>query len=87
MGLLSIGLGRFLGWRGRDLHEFGIAALIHDVGKLYTPLEILNQPGRLTPQEWVVMKKQSASAGLSAVPGLPTKPQGPGPKLPMVGVR
>ena len=33
VGLLSICLGRFLGWRGRDLHEFGIAALIHDVGK------------------------------------------------------
>jgi HD-GYP domain-containing protein (c-di-GMP phosphodiesterase class II) len=57
VGLLSICLGRFLGWRGRDLHEFGIAALIHDVGKLYTPLEILNKPGRLTPQEWVVMKR------------------------------
>jgi HD-GYP domain-containing protein (c-di-GMP phosphodiesterase class II) len=57
VGLLSICLGRFLGWRGRDLHEFGIAALIHDVGKLYTPLEILNKPSRLTPQEWVVMKK------------------------------
>lgn len=57
VGLLSICLGRYLGWRGRDLHEFGIAALIHDVGKLYTPLEILNKPGRLTPQEWVVMKR------------------------------
>jgi HD-GYP domain-containing protein (c-di-GMP phosphodiesterase class II) len=57
VGLLSICLGRFIGWRGRDLHEFGTAALIHDVGKLYTPLEILNKPGRLTPQEWVVMKR------------------------------
>lgn len=57
VGLLSICLARHLGWRGRDLHEFGVAALIHDVGKLYTPLEILNKPGRLTPQEWIVMKK------------------------------
>ena len=57
VGLLSICLGRFIGWRGRELHEFGIAALIHDVGKLYTPLEILNKPSRLTPQEWVVMKR------------------------------
>ena len=57
VGLLSICLARHVGWRGRDLQEFGIAALIHDVGKLYTPLEILNKPGRLTPQEWVVMKR------------------------------
>lgn len=57
VGLLSICLARHVGWRGRDLHEFGVAALIHDVGKLYTPLEVLNKPGRLTPQEWIVMKR------------------------------
>lgn len=57
VGLLSICLARHVGWSGRDLHEFGVAALIHDVGKLYTPLEVLNKPGRLTPQEWIVMKR------------------------------
>ncbi len=57
VGLLSICLARYLGWKGRDLEEFGIAALIHDVGKLYTPLEVLNKPGRLTPPEWIVMKR------------------------------
>jgi HD-GYP domain-containing protein (c-di-GMP phosphodiesterase class II) len=57
VGLLSICLAQALGWRGRDLHEFGIAALIHDVGKLYTPVEVLNKPGRLSPQEWIVMKR------------------------------
>lgn len=57
VGLLSICLARHVGWRGRDLHEFGVAALIHDVGKLYTPLEVLNKPSRLGPQEWVVMKR------------------------------
>lgn len=57
VGLLSICLARHIGWSGRDLFEFGIAALIHDVGKLYTPLEVLNKPGRLSPPEWVVMKR------------------------------
>jgi len=57
VGLLSIALARAIGWTGRDLQEFGMAALIHDVGKLYTPLEVLNKPGRFTPQEWVVMKR------------------------------
>ena len=57
VGLLSICLARYIGWKGVDLHEFGIAALIHDVGKLYTPLEVLNKPGRLSPAEWIVMKR------------------------------
>jgi putative nucleotidyltransferase with HDIG domain len=57
VGLLSIALARAIGWSGTDLQEFGMAALIHDVGKLYTPLEVLNKPGRFTPQEWVIMKR------------------------------
>ncbi len=57
VGLLSIALARAIGWTGVDLSEFGVAALIHDVGKLYTPLDVLNKPGRFTPQEWVVMKR------------------------------
>ncbi len=57
VGLLSIALARAIGWKGTDLHEFGVAALIHDIGKIYTPLEVLNKPGRFTPAEWVIMKK------------------------------
>ena len=57
VGLLSIALARAIGWKGSDLTEFGVAALIHDIGKLYTPLEVLNKPGRFTPQEWVIMKR------------------------------
>ncbi len=57
VGLLSICIARALGWKGQDLHDFGVAALIHDVGKLYTPIDVLNKPGRFTPQEWLVMKR------------------------------
>jgi putative nucleotidyltransferase with HDIG domain len=60
VGLLSIALARAIGWKGRDLEEFGVAALIHDIGKLYTPLEVLNKPGRFTPVEWSIMKKHPA---------------------------
>lgn len=60
VGLLSIALARAIGWKGRDLEEFGVAALIHDIGKLYTPLEVLNKPGRFTPVEWTIMKKHPA---------------------------
>ena len=42
---------------GRKLHKEKLltAALLHDIGKLNVPLDILNKPGRLTEEEWLVM--------------------------------
>ncbi|MFN8582622.1 MAG: diguanylate cyclase [Gemmatimonadaceae bacterium] len=39
------------------LFWFRIGALLHDVGKLIIPPEILNKPGRLTPEEWTLVKQ------------------------------
>jgi len=39
------------------LKEAGMGALLHDVGKSKVPLEILNKPGKLTEDEWSIMKK------------------------------
>ncbi|MBK3395968.1 MULTISPECIES: HD domain-containing phosphohydrolase [Methylobacterium] len=49
-----------LGFRHEDQLRFVRAALIHDVGKARIPLEILNKPGRLTPDEMVVMRTHAA---------------------------
>jgi HD-GYP domain-containing protein (c-di-GMP phosphodiesterase class II) len=37
--------------------QLGVGALLHDLGKTFIPAEILNKPGKLTDQEWEVMKK------------------------------
>lgn len=42
---------------GRDLLWFRMGALLHDVGKIVVPNEILNKPGRLTPDERAVMER------------------------------
>ena len=43
----------------QDVYNIGIAGLLHDMGKSRIPLNILNKPGRLTDEEFAVMKQHS----------------------------
>jgi putative nucleotidyltransferase with HDIG domain len=54
---LSMAMARSLGLEGPMLREFGFAALMHDIGKVHTPLEILNKPDQLTDEEFRIMKQ------------------------------
>jgi putative nucleotidyltransferase with HDIG domain len=54
---LAMAQARALNLEGPLLREFGFAALMHDIGKVNTPLEILNKPGKLTDNEFKVMKR------------------------------
>jgi putative nucleotidyltransferase with HDIG domain len=54
---LSMAQARALNIDGPLLREFGFAALMHDIGKVNTPLEVLNKPGKLTNDEFDVMKR------------------------------
>ncbi|MCR5215940.1 MAG: HD-GYP domain-containing protein [Lachnospiraceae bacterium] len=42
-----------------DIHDIGVAGLLHDIGKAQIPLEVLNKPGKLTDAEFDLMKKHS----------------------------
>ncbi|MEJ1993096.1 MAG: HD domain-containing protein, partial [Maritimibacter sp.] len=57
--ILALFFGRSLGLNIQQLNELGIGALLHDIGKLRVPLEILNKPTRLTEVEFEVMKKHA----------------------------
>jgi putative nucleotidyltransferase with HDIG domain len=48
---------RALNVEGTLLREFGFAALMHDIGKVNTPLEVLNKPDKLTREEFDIMKR------------------------------
>ena len=62
VGILAIAFGRFLGLKEADLELLGLCGMLHDVGKLKVPDEILNKPGRLSRIEYDIMK-QHASLG------------------------
>jgi HD-GYP domain-containing protein (c-di-GMP phosphodiesterase class II) len=51
-----IALGKQLGLTGTDLKEVGLAGLLHDVGKMMIPDDILNKPGKLTDEEFEIIK-------------------------------
>ena len=53
---LMIALGRELGLDEAMIREVGTAGLLHDIGKMAIPLEILNKPGKLTDSEFVAVR-------------------------------
>jgi putative nucleotidyltransferase with HDIG domain len=54
---LAMAQARSLNLEGALLREFGFAALMHDIGKVNTPLEVLNKPDKLTKEEFDIMKR------------------------------
>jgi len=58
---LMIALGRQLGLEGDALKEAGMAGLLHDIGKIMTPDEVLNKPGCLSDEEFEIMKAHPRS--------------------------
>ncbi len=44
-----------------SLFWFRIGALLHDVGKLMVPAEVLNKPGKLTEEEWALMRRHTTA--------------------------
>ena len=57
VGETAMRVGEQLNLAPRQLRDLGIAAMLHDVGKLQTPSEILNKPGRLDADEFEIMKR------------------------------
>jgi response regulator RpfG family c-di-GMP phosphodiesterase len=53
----TLAIARRLGLPERDLPDIGRGALMHDIGKIGVPDAILLKPARLTPEEWVEMRK------------------------------
>lgn len=73
--ILSMVLGRDLGLDSASSLELGVSAMLHDVGKVFVPGDIVRKPGRLTEQEWEHIRRHPtqgarALAGLHDLPAL-----------------
>jgi putative nucleotidyltransferase with HDIG domain len=57
VSVLTMALAEWLGLGPTDVRAFGVAGLLHDLGKVRIPKDVLTKPGKLTDEEWVIMRK------------------------------
>ncbi|HWK23538.1 MAG TPA: HD-GYP domain-containing protein [Ureibacillus sp.] len=57
--LYALAIAKEMRYSQSDIKTIGIGALLHDVGKMMTPAEILYKPGRLTDEEFEIMKEHA----------------------------
>jgi len=59
---MSVRIAKSMGIRDEEIYHIRLGALLHDIGKIGIPDSILLKPGKLTDEEWVVMKKHPVYA-------------------------
>lgn len=57
--ILATLLGTVMKYTETELKDLAVGAVLHDVGKVATPPEILNKPAALTPEEFAIMKQHT----------------------------
>jgi HD-GYP domain-containing protein (c-di-GMP phosphodiesterase class II) len=71
VAVISMGFGVALGLPHELLRELGLAGMLHDLGKIAIPVEVLRKPGLLDPEEWAVMRRHPVLGAdlLARLPG------------------
>jgi HD-GYP domain-containing protein (c-di-GMP phosphodiesterase class II) len=71
--VLNLAQSMALGIDGQLLNDIGVAAMLHDIGKLFIPEEILTKTGKLTDEEFTIMKQHPVKGArhLLETPGVP----------------
>ena len=59
---LALTLARAMGLRGKDLENAAQGGLLHDIGKIGISQEILDRPGKLTDEEWQLVRSHPRTA-------------------------
>ena len=71
--ILTMSQAEALGFNSGYLHQIGIASLLHDVGKVFIPEEILNKPGKLSQDERKIIETHTVKGAryLMGIEGIP----------------
>ncbi|MGN7469355.1 HD-GYP domain-containing protein [Brevibacillus sp. SAFN-007a] len=59
VGIVAALIGKIVGRPQEEIYRLGQAGLLHDVGKMMIPDEILSKPDRLTDEEYEIMKRHT----------------------------
>jgi HD-GYP domain-containing protein (c-di-GMP phosphodiesterase class II) len=72
VSILSVAIGQTLGLARHVLANLGVAGLLHDVGKLSIPVEVLGKPAQLSAEEWALMRRHPLEGAklVMRMPGL-----------------
>ncbi len=57
VAILSIAMGAFLSLEKSRIAALGTSGMLHDIGKVNIPIDIINKPEALTEEEWEIMKR------------------------------
>ena len=73
VGILSMSQAERLGFQGEHLHQIGVASLLHDVGKIFIPEEIMDKPGKLSIEERKLIETHTVKGAryLMGIDGIP----------------
>jgi HD-GYP domain-containing protein (c-di-GMP phosphodiesterase class II) len=71
--IVTMVFGCTLGLNEKQMMELGMAGILHDIGKVFVPLDIVRKPGPLTEEEWMVMHTHPLVGAkvLATTPGVP----------------
>ena len=67
VAVLAMGMAEFVGCAPAEVRKFGVAGLLHDIGKVRIPLEVLTKPGKLTPEERQLMNRHPADGAKTII--------------------
>ncbi len=72
VSILSLAMGAFLSFDRTQVASLGVAGLLHDIGKVNVPVEIINKPDDLAASEWDIVKRHPVEGAriLANMPGV-----------------